>query len=223
MTTYREQRGLPPWFPQQTPPPANLPPMEPLQPNPRYRPQLPPMEPLQPNPRYRPQPASQAAKRQPPSRKGPGHKGPGKAALQAQAYSQPRDDEGRFAEKGGWFKNRWNAWLDPTPRPPTRLNKKRPARAVDQRSFSEVRTAAPMRKKAKRRKKPVPQRGFVGRVVALFNGDYSRWRMANLRQQARLRMQAEGYYAPKKRARRRKPRPAQPPPRRRGLSRFLPF
>jgi len=209
MTTYREQRGLPPWFPtHQAPLPANLPPMEPLQPNPNYL----------------PQPASTAKKRQPAQHKGPGHKGPSKAALQAQARSQPRDDEGRFAEKGGWFKNRWNAWLDPTPRPPTRLNRKRPTRTGEQRSFSEVRTAAPARRKAKKHKKPVPQRGLVGRVVSLFNGDYSRWRMSNLRTQARLRMQAEGYSAPKKRVRRRrKTRAAAPPPRRGMLRRFFSF
>lgn len=223
MTTYREQSGLPPWFPQPSPLAAKLPPMEPLQPNPRYRPALPPMEPLQPNPNHRSQATPRAASRQPTSRKGPGHQGPSRAALQAQARSQPRDDEGRFAEKGGWFKNRWNAWLDPTPRPPTRL-KKRPAWAAEQRSFSEIRTTAPARRKAKKRKKPVPERGFIGRAVSLFNGDYTRWRMANLRQQARLRAQAEGYYVPpKKRVRRRKPRPTMPAQRsrKRGIVRRL--
>ena len=179
-----EQLGIFPWYRNDQPPQD-----------------LPEMEPLQPNPNYRPQPAPTVKRRQPTTHEGRAYKGPSKAALRAQSRSQPRDEEGRFAEKGGWFKQRWNAWLEPTPRPPTRL--KRPVR-TEARSFREIRTAAPPRKKTKKRKKSVPERSMLGRVIAFFNGDYAKWRMSDLRQRARLRAQIDGYGLPKKRKRRRR-------------------
>jgi len=138
------------------------------------------------------------------------------AKLAQAAQEQPRDSVGRFAEKGNLF----TRFFDPTPRAPTRL-KPLKHKQTDQQKHP---ISAPPRARISKskRKKPVPERGVFGRVVAFFNGDYSRWRMRNLREQARLRAQIDGYYVPKKRIRRRrKPRATASQPRKRGIIRRL--
>ncbi|MFL5587651.1 MAG: hypothetical protein ACJ8DI_08350 [Ktedonobacteraceae bacterium] len=177
------QSSLPPWFA-----------------TPHVNPKYPPMEPLAPNPRLAKQPAAQqrTTKKQqarPESQTRRASMQQVHARLVQVAQEQPRDQRGRFAEKGRWF-----SWLiDPTPRPPTHLKPLKPTRQ------KRPLTAPPRARTSKRRrKKPVPERGFFGRVFALFNGDYARWKRANLRQQARLRMQIDGYAPPPKRRRRKK-------------------
>ena len=201
--TYRS--NLPPWFAMATPP-VNT--------------GLPPLETLAPNPRLAQQPAAQRMPRKRPARPGPQARRAAKrethAKLVQATQEQPRDSIGQFAEKGKWL----TRFFDSTPRPPTRL---KPLKRAGEKKHPV--TAPPRARVTKRkRKKPVPERSMFGRIVALFNGDYARWRRADLRQRARWRMQAEGHYAPpKKRTRRRgKPNatPAQPP-RRRGIVRRI--
>jgi hypothetical protein len=177
------------------------------------------MEPLQPKPTTKASPHT-PRKRQP--RPGPQARRTVKRETHAKliqaAQEQPRDSIGRFAEKGNLF----TRFFDPTPRAPTHLKplKHRPA---DQQKRPT--TAPPRARTSKRKhKKPVPERSFFGKIVALCNGDYTRWRMRNLREQARLRAQIDGYSVPKKRIRRRKRRATPPtqPARKRGiLRRFL--
>ena len=161
------------------------------------------MEDLQPNPHYRPK-----KKRKPVKRKKATvvRQGPSTSTLRANTQQQPRDNEGKFAEKGGWFKG---AWLDPTPKAPTKL-KKRPA-PLAQRSFSETRRIGPFRKK--RRKKPVPQRSFLGKIGAVLNGDYAKWKQRQNQKNAHIALPAQGI-KPSRRWRRRKPAH---PTRRQGL------
>ena len=201
MTTRAGQQShLPPWFMPAAPTAhTNLPPMEPLQPKPAAPPTSRKRQ-ARPGPQAR-----RAVKRET------------HAKLVQAAQEQPRDSIGRFAEKGNVF----TRFFDPTPRAPTRLKplKHRPA---DQQKRPI--TASPRARTSKRKqKKPVPDRTFFGKVVALFNGDYTRWRMRNLREQARLRAQIDGYYVPKKRIRRRKRRATQPaqPARKRGILRRI--
>lgn len=199
-----QQSHLPPWFMAAAPAThTNLPPLEPLAPNPQL---TQPSQPTQRKRQARPGPqARRATKRET------------HAKLVQAAQEQPRDTIGRFAEKG----NPFTRFFDPTPRGPTRLKplKHRPA---DQQKRPA--TTAPRARTSKRKhKKPVPERSFFGKIVAFCNGDYSRWRMRNLREQARLRAQIDGYYVPKKRIRRRKRRATQPtqPTRKRGLVRRI--
>jgi len=183
MTYQPGQSNLPPWFA-----------------TPHVNPKYPPMEPLAPNPRL----AKQAAARQRTTRKQQARPGPQTrraseqhvhARLVHAAQEQPRDQQARIAEKDRWF----SRLFDPTPRPPTHLKPLKPTRQK-----RPLTTPPRARTSKRRRKKPVPERGFFGRVFALFNGDYARWKRADLRQQARLRMQIEGYAPPPKRRRRKK-------------------
>jgi hypothetical protein len=189
---------------------TSLPAMEPL---------LPKMEPLQ--PKTTP-PAAQRPTRKRQARPGPQARRVAKrethAKLVQAAQEQPRDSIGRFAEKGGLL----TRFFNPTPHAPTRLKQLPPRQAGQQRHP----ISAPPRARAskKRRKKPVPERGVMGRILALFNGDYARWRRNDLRQRARWRMQAEGHYVPpRKRTRRRRKAQTAPaqPPRKRGTIRRL--
>jgi hypothetical protein len=190
---------------------AHLPAMEPL---------LPKMEPLQ--PKITP-PATQRSTRKRQARPGPQARRAAKrethTKLVLATQEQPRDSIGRFAEKKGSFLTRF---FDPTPHAPTHLKQLPPRQAGQQRHP----ITAPPRARAsqKRRKKPVPERGVMGRILALFNGDYARWRRNDLRQRARWRMQAEGHYVPpRKRTRRRRKAQTTPalPPRKRGIVRRL--
>lgn len=198
------QSGLPPWFAMATPL-ANT----------NYS----LMEPLALNPRLVKQPAAQRTARERQVRPGPQARRASQQQVHAKlvqaVQEQPRDQQGRFAEKGKWF----SRLFDPTPRPPTRL---KPLRQAMQKHPITVPPRARARKN--RRKKPVPERGFFGKVFALFNGDYAKWRMKNLREQARLRAQIDGYYVPKKRVRQRRKlhstKPARPP-RKRGIVRRI--
>lgn len=191
---------------------TSLPTMEPLQPK--------PMEPLQPKTTT---PATQRTTRKRQARPGPQARRASKrethAKLVQSAQEQPRDSIGRFAEKGSFL----TRLFDPTPHAPTRL-KQLPSRQAGEQKHPI--TAPPRARISKRRrKKPVPERGVLGRIIALFNGDYAKWRRNDLRQRAKWRMQAEGHYVPppKKRTRRRRknrPAPAQPL-RKRGIVRRL--
>ena len=110
-----QRSGLPPWFyGSRARPPADLPEMEPL------RPKLP--EPKTRKPQARPKQKT-STKRATTARATSGQprirRGPSLRAKRIQAQSQPRDQQGRFAEKGNWL----TRLLDPTPRPPTRLKK----------------------------------------------------------------------------------------------------
>jgi len=209
--TYRPgQTSTPPWLTPAAPVTrTSLPPMEPLQPK--------PMEPLQPKATT---PAAQRTPRKRQARPGPQARRATKREIHAKlvqaAQEQPRDSVGRFAEKGNMF----TRFFDPTPRAPTRLKPLKHRQADQQRH--PVSSPPRARVSKQKRKKPVPERNFFGKVFALFNGDYTRWRMRNLREQARLRAQIDGYSVPKKRIRRRrKPRAATPPPRKRGIVRRL--
>ena len=184
MTYQPGQSSPPPWFA-----------------TPHVNPNYPPMEPLALNPRLAKQQAAQRPARKRQVRPGPQARRASQQQVHVKlvqaAQEQPRDQQGRFAEKGRWF----SRFFDPTPKPPTRLKPLKQARQ------KHPLTAPPgARAKKNRRKKPVPERGFFGRVFALFNGDYARWKRTDLRQQARLRMQIEGYAPLAKRRRRKKRR-----------------
>jgi hypothetical protein len=146
--------------------------------------------------------------------------GPTTEQRRKNAAEQNRDQEGKFAENG-WGRW-WNGLFDPTPRPPTRLKKPAPTAA---RSFTETRAVTPpgaKRRPAKKRKKPVPERSFFGKLAALYNGDYAKWKMQQHRQLARYAAQAQGFDPPRRRRRRRrKPAVARPAPRKPGLLRRL--
>lgn len=200
--TYRAgQPNFPPWFMTAAPTAhTSLPPMEPLQPK--------PTTPATQHTTRKPQPGPQARR----TAKRETH-----AKLVQAAQEQPRDSIGRFTEKGNLF----TRLFDPTPRTPTRLKPLKHKQADQQKHPI---TAPPRARASKRKhKKPVPERSFFGKIVALFNGDHSRWRMRNLREQARLRAQIDGYYVPKKRIRRRKRQPTKPtqPTRKRGIVRDI--
>lgn len=141
--------------------------------------------------------------------------GPSQEQRSQQAAEQARDQEGKFAENP-WNKFWSGQWWNQEPHGPTRL-KKRPT--LEARSFGEEReTAAPGRRPARRpqkkRKKPYPERGFIGRVAGLFNGDYSRWKLQQNRLNAKYRAMADGTYEPPKRRRRRRRRTSTAAPRR---------
>ncbi len=188
MTYQQGQSTLPPWFAMAAPP-VNT--------------NLPPMEPLAPNPLLAKQPTAQQTPRKRQARPGPQARRATKREIHAKlvqaAQEQPRDSVGRFAEKGNFL----TRFFDPTPQAPTHL-KHLPAKQASQQRHPN--TAPPRARISKRKhKKPVPERSFMGKIVALFNGDYTRWRMRNLREQARLRAQIDGYHTPpKKRMRRRR-------------------
>src|SRR5437763_10248037 len=99
------QSGLRPWFAMAAPPPANS----------KYT----PMEPLAPNPLLAKQSAAQRTTRKQQARPGPQARRATKQQVHTRlvqvAQEQPRDQQGRFAEKGRWF----SRLFDPTPRPPT--------------------------------------------------------------------------------------------------------
>jgi hypothetical protein len=143
--------------------------------------------------------------------------GPTTEQRRKNAAKQNRDEAGKFAENAwGSF---WNGLFDPTPKPLTKLKK---PRATQARSFSETRTIPPPGRTthwpAKKRKKPVPERSFFGKIAALYNGDYARWKMQQHRQLARYAAQAQGFDPPRRRRhRRRKAAAARPAPRRPGL------
>lgn len=199
------QSNLPPWSTMAAPPPAN---------------KYPPMEPLAPNPLLAKQPATQPTPRKRQARPGPQARRASKrethAKLVQAAQEQPRDSVGRFAEKGNFL----TRFFDPTLHAPTHL-KHLPAKQTSQQKHPN--TAPPRARASKRKhKKPVPERGALGRIFAFFNGDYTRWRIRNLREQARLRAQIDGYYPPpKKRTHRRRKSiaasPTHPARKKRGL------
>jgi hypothetical protein len=147
--------------------------------------------------------------------------GPSTEQRRKNAAEQSRDEAGKFAENAwGRF---WNGLFDPTPKPPTRL--KKPAQPAA-RSFTEMRAVTPpgaKRRPAKKRKKPVPERSFFGKLAALYNGDYARWKMQQHRKLARYAAIAQGFDpTPRRRRRRRlKPAAARPVSRKPGLLRRL--
>ena len=180
---------------------------------------IPTMEPLAPNPLLTQQPAQQTQQTRPGPQAHRALKQGTHAKLVQAAREQPRDSIGRFAEKRGSFTH----FFDPTPRGPTSLKRLPAKQAIYQRQPS----ISPLRRASKRRrKKPVPERSILGKTVALFNGDYAKWRIRNLREQAKLRAQIDGHYpSSRKRARRRrKPAaasPASPTRKKRGLVRRI--
>ncbi len=188
--------------------------MEPLQPNPNYNPNPKPQRKLKRKKRTTARPTTPAAT----SRQRPAVPNAARQKAAQAARDQPRDQEGRFAQQWGTW---WNGLFDPTPRPPTRLKRQRPR--MEARSFSEDRSlpAAAPRRRGKKRKKPIPQRSIFGKVAALFNGDYGKWKKQQNRKNARMALRAQDLKPPRSRRRRRKRKPTPPP--RRGLFGFAPF
>ena len=129
------------------------------------------MEPLQPKPDWQPpreqgQPKRKAARRATTTDQPQVRRGASVSAKRIQAESQPRDQQGRFAKKGNWL----TRLFDP-PKPLAKLRK------MNKRQASPK--AAPKRRAKKKHKKPVPERGLLGRIGAVLNGDYARWRRAD--------------------------------------------
>jgi hypothetical protein len=145
MLYQQRQSHLPPWFAMATPPAHSG---------------LPPMEPLAPNLRLATQPAAQRTLGKRQTRPGPQARRASKrethVRLVQAAQEQPRDSVGRFAEKGNWFSH----LLDPTPRAPTSI---KPLKQTGQQRHP---ITAPPKARVSRRKrtKPVPERGMIGRT-----------------------------------------------------------
>lgn len=201
MTQQHRPAGLPPWYRGYQAPGSTS------------TPRLPPTKELRPAPTgKRRLQQKRATKRTATTNRPHVRRGPPVKARRAQAQSQPRDTQGRFVEKG----NLLTRLFEPTPRLPTRLKKVK----------KQAPNVSPPHAQAKR-KKPVPERNFLGHGGAIFNGNYARWRQRSARQQAALQSRMNGYDLPKKRVRRRrKPRYLDAPiqqPRRDALRRLFPF
>lgn len=126
-----------------------------------------------------------------------------RASLVRAASTQPRDAKGRFASVGA----KVGKWVDGLMNPQKVLTKAPPkvkrATAYETVSTARSREVAPLSKRAKKqqKKKPVAERGFLGKIWALFNGDAVREQRATNAANTRARRKAWGI-VPKKSKRR---------------------
>jgi hypothetical protein len=104
-------------------------------------------------------------------------RGPSKKVRREIVAQQPRD-KGKFATKNNIFVDLTGLFFGPVRL--KKLSHRKPARTKNFSLFALL-----LHPKKRRRKKPVMQRSFLGRLWALINGDFRRYR----RQQARKNSQ----------------------------------
>lgn len=155
----------------------------------------------------KPAPAKQQAKRRTakPSRTSESKVAPAVRPLSTkinQSNTQPRDAQGRFTSYGA----RVGAWLDRKlhRRPartlaPPKVNKSVEVKTI---TLTHERPLQPAKKPVKKRK-PMAERGFWGKVWGLINGDARREMHATNAANTRARRKAWGIEPPKRRRKRR--------------------